>query len=155
MIRKHYKNGKFAPTHNGKGTKLYEVWCSMKYRCDNPHNKAYKYYGARGIKVCDEWYEFSTFREWALNNGYTQGLTIDRINVDMGYTPSNCRWITISEQCKNQRRTIKVELDDNIYSLKEFCKKFKLHYHTILYQYHKNNNDRKIINYYINQVKGK
>ena len=153
MIREHYKNGKFAPKHNGKGTKLYDVWCNMKYRCDNQRNNAYKYYGARGIKVCSEWYDFAVFREGALNNGYGEGLTIDRIDVNRDYEPSNCRWITMSEQNKNQQRTIKVELNGHIYSFKEFCRKFKLNYCTILYQYHKNNDDRKVIDYYVNQVK--
>lgn len=84
--------------------KLHGVWNTMKQRCNNPRSKDFKYYGARGVSVCELWREdYLAFREWALSNGYAEGLTIDRINVDGDYTPDNCRWITIQEQQKNRR----------------------------------------------------
>jgi len=66
----------------------------MKQRCNNPNDPAYEWYGAKGIKVCDEWHDFVPFMEWALENGYEEGLTIDREDSDGDYEPSNCRWIT-------------------------------------------------------------
>lgn len=91
--------------HGLKNTKLYDVWEGMKQRCSNPKHTGYKYYGARGIKVCKEWKDnFKIFYEWATNNGYKQGLSIDRIDVNGDYTPSNCRWVTMAEQNKNKRK---------------------------------------------------
>lgn len=89
--------------HNGYGTKLYGVWNSMKQRCYNPNVKSYNRYGGRGIKVCKSWYmDFSVFRKWALENGYKDGLTIDRIDNDRGYAPWNCRWVTKKIQAQNR-----------------------------------------------------
>ena len=90
-------------THGLSCTKLYHCWASMKSRCNNPNSQYYSYYGMRGIKVCEEWYDFKTFYDWAMCNGYSEGLTIDRIDNDKGYNPGNCRWITMREQNKNKR----------------------------------------------------
>lgn len=92
---------------NGKNkSDLYRVWSSMKERCQNPNNKAYKNYGERGIVVCDEWQDFTIFNSWAKDTGYKKGLTIDRIDNDKGYNPDNCRWATRTEQGRNKRNTI-------------------------------------------------
>lgn len=94
---------------NGRGTRLYNVWKSMKGRCYTPSCSSYKYYGARGIKVCDEWKDdYQAFYEWAMSSGYDpdapQGkCTIDRINVDGDYEPSNCRWVDAATQNANRR----------------------------------------------------
>lgn len=85
-------------------TKLYYVWKEMRWRCHHSQNKSYKYYGGRGVHVCDEWrYDYSNFRRWALINGYKEGLTIDRIDNYSGYHPNNCRWVTQSVNNKNKR----------------------------------------------------
>jgi hypothetical protein len=77
----------------------------MKQRCHNPNQRTYKYYGARGIKVCDEWFhDYEAFRKWAIENGYCEGLTIDRINNDGDYEPSNCRWVSFDVQANNKRQ---------------------------------------------------
>lgn len=90
--------------HGGSRSILYGVWNSMKNRCLNPNVKAYKNYGARGIDVCQKWRDdFSAFRDWALASGYSKGLSLDRIDNDAGYCPSNCRWVTPKEQSRNRR----------------------------------------------------
>ncbi|WAX23877.1 HNH endonuclease [Latilactobacillus phage TMW 1.1397 P1] len=78
----------------------------MKQRCNNPKVKGYKNWGGRGILVCDEWKDsFYSFYLWATNNGYNHGLTIDRIDVDGNYEPSNCRWVTMKVQANNKRNS--------------------------------------------------
>lgn len=83
--------------HNMYNTKLYGVYANMKYRCYNSNHKEFKNYGGKGVLVCEEWLNnFINFYDWALNNGYTSGLTIDRVNNNGNYEPDNCRWITKS-----------------------------------------------------------
>lgn len=73
----------------------------MRHRCTNPKSPAYKHYGGKGIRLCDEWQMFEPFRDWARANGYREGMTIDRVKSDKGYSPGNCEWVTRSE---NSRR---------------------------------------------------
>lgn len=85
-------------THGKKDTRLYTIWCGMKERCNNINSINYKWYGEKGVSICKEWiHDFQAFYNWALSNGYEDGLTIDRIESDKGYSPENCRWITRSE----------------------------------------------------------
>lgn len=89
--------------YKSKNRNLYMVWFQLRSRCKDKNNKDYKYYGGRGINVCSEWESFDDFSEWAIKNGYSTGLTIDRINNDRGYSPDNCRWVAMSVQANNKR----------------------------------------------------
>lgn len=92
--------------HGECKSRLNNIWLAMRGRCQRKSCPDYKYYGGRGITVCPEWEEYSNFRTWALENGYTENLTIDRIDNEKGYGPSNCRWATRSEQSRNRRNTV-------------------------------------------------
>ena len=87
--------------------RLYGVWANMKQRCNSPNHMAYKWCGGRGVKVCEQWnakHGFPAFLEWAQSNGYSDSLTIDRINNDGNYEPSNCRWVSLGDNLKNRRK---------------------------------------------------
>jgi hypothetical protein len=93
-------------THNlsRKFGKLHRVWVSMRQRCRNPNNKDYVNYGARGIDVCESWESFENFHSWALSTGYREKVTIERIDVDKGYSPDNCTWVANEKQALNTRK---------------------------------------------------
>lgn len=93
--------------HGESKTHLYFVWASMKQRCQNKNNRSYKNYGGRGIYLWKDWLCFENFYDWAMKNGYKQGLDIDRIDNNSGYSPDNCRFVTRRENCMNKR--------DNVY----------------------------------------
>ena len=91
-------------TLNDYDSRIYSIWKNMKQRCFNPNNTKYDKYGGRGIKICDEWKSIQCFHGWAIKNGYSPELCIDRINNDGNYEPSNCRWISNREQQNNTSR---------------------------------------------------
>jgi hypothetical protein len=95
--------------HGGTHTRLYSIWHSMRQRCNNVNASNYKDYGGKGVKICKEWNEFAVFREWALKNGYTDGLSIDRIDGNKDYCPENCQWATRKEQSVNRKSVILIE----------------------------------------------
>lgn len=89
---------------------LYKLWCSMRQRCTNANEQCYKYYGGRGITVCEEWMNaFVPFMNWALSNGYKHGLQIDRKDNDGNYNPNNCHFVTQKENCRNRRNNTFIE----------------------------------------------
>lgn len=94
--------GKLNVKHGLLGTRIYSIWHHMKDRCLNPGHVAYKRYGGRGISICEEWLDPEAFYQWASVSGYRDGLTLDRIDNDAGYCPSNCRWATPKQQANNR-----------------------------------------------------
>lgn len=134
MERTRTKDGKFAAEHNGRGTPLYRVWMAMNERCNNPHNKRYDRYGGRGIKVATTWKDFANFRDWSMANGYAPGLTIDRINNDLGYAPSNCRWVTRKAQNRNYSRNLFLTYNGETLCLKEWAERTGVNRSTIVWR---------------------
>lgn len=119
--------------HKGaKYYRLYRIWFKMKERCEKPNDKAFHYYGARGISVCDEWHDYLTFKDWALSNGYSDDLTIDRIDVNGNYCPENCRWANYKVQANNKRSCRYIEIDGEIKTIAEWCDCYNTNYFTAL-----------------------
>lgn len=119
-------------THGQSKTHLYGVWHTMKSRCNNPNAQHYKNYGAVGIAVCDEWNEdFLAFHDWAISNGYQEGLTIDRIDVNGNYCPENCRWITQKEQCNNKGNNRYIEHNGQVKTLHQLADEYGIKYKTL------------------------
>lgn len=131
-------NKELNKTHGLSDTRIYHIWLGMRDRCKNPKNDSYKYYGGRGIKVCKEWNEsFESFYKWVIENGYRDDLTIDRINNDGYYEPSNCRWATYKEQNNNKRKPkprIYLTIDGIEKSLKEWSKESEFTTQAIVYR---------------------
>lgn len=115
-------------THGQSKTRLYRIWKKMRRRCNIEDDPAYGDYGGRGITVCEEWEDFPTFKQWADENGYSDKLTIDRINNGMGYSPHNCRWATNSMQANNRRSNRLVTYYGKTQNLKQWAKELGLDY---------------------------
>lgn len=122
-------------SHNMTGTKLHRAWGDMKSRCVNPKNDFFKNYGGRGISVCEEWQTFEPFRDWSFANGYSEELSIDRINNNGNYEPSNCRWATAREQSLNKRSTRFVTINGEKITLHELAEKSGIPKHRLEYRY--------------------
>lgn len=108
-------------TPTGEHKRLWEIWQGMKQRTSNLNNKSYARYGGRGISVCKEWREsYTNFRDWAFNNGYSDNLTIERIDVNGDYCPENCRWATAKEQCNNRRTNVLIEWNGKTQNIEQW-----------------------------------
>lgn len=121
-----------ARSHGDTGTRLHRIWQNMKARCYGKYSREYENYGGRGIVVCDEWRNsYEKFKEWAISNGYDENLTIDRINTDGNYEPSNCRWITNKEQQNNKRDNVCYEFNGEIKTLAQWSEELGICYKTL------------------------
>jgi len=110
-------------THGKSKTNLYRIYNHMKGRCYNPTDSAYENYGGRGIRMCQEWLDdFMNFYNWSMNNGYKKGLTIDRIDNDGDYEPSNCRWADNITQCNNRRSNRKLTVNSETHTIAEWSR---------------------------------
>lgn len=117
-----------STTHGAAKTRLYQIWNDIKSRTGNPNNKRYNRYGGRGIELCKEWENFETFQQWALENGYREDLTIDRIDNNKGYSPKNCRWTTKAQQNRNKGDNIILEYNGQRKILADWAKEKGLTY---------------------------
>lgn len=120
----HYKHGM---SH----TRLYNIWCKMLDRTTNPKNNRYSRYGARGIKVCDDWRSFISFAEWAISSGYNIKLSIDRINNNGNYCPQNCRWATPVQQARNTKSVKLLTYKKETHSVPEWAEKIGIPKYTL------------------------
>lgn len=110
---------------------VWQVWKNMRRRCYDVKNKRFKHYGGKGITVCDEWQDFKNFHDWAMNNGYQKGLTLDRINNDGNYEPNNCRWVDAYVQANNQSRNHKITYNGETLTLSQWTRKLNFPLHLI------------------------
>lgn len=121
-----------ATTHGLRKTKLYRLWAGIKNRCYNKNEPTYKNYGGRGIKVCSDWFsDARAFCEWARANGWKPGLTIDRVDNDGDYTPSNCRFVTHAINSRNTRSTRIIKYQDQAMCISEWARFLGMRVHTL------------------------
>lgn len=126
-------------SHKMSGTRIYEIWQGIKGRCYNKHDARYDRYGGRGITVCDEWRDdFEAFYNWSLDNGYSEDLTIDRIDNDKNYCPQNCKWASAKEQSNNRSTNINITIGNSTRTLTQWCEIFELDPKTIFARYSRN-----------------
>ena len=123
--------------HGGRQDRLYTIWHNMKQRCYGITYKDYPQWGGRGICVCDEWKDdYAAFREWALSNGYAQGLSLDRIDVDGNYSPQNCRWADWSTQAKNRTNSHNYVINGEKKNLVDLADEYGIKYGTLYQRVH-------------------
>ena len=112
---------KRSTSHGGSNSRIYGIWRKMIARCENQKNENYRRYGARGVRVCAEWHDFTNFRDWAEKAGYTDMLSIDRIDVNGDYEPSNCRWADAKTQSNNRRSNNLITIGIETRTFAEWC----------------------------------
>lgn len=125
--------------HGGRFDRLHSIWANMKTRCYNPKYSEYSHYGGRGISVCDEWEEYQNFKDWALSVGYDDSsergiMTIDRIDVNKGYSPDNCRFVNMFIQANNKQNNIRYEIDGKKMTLSEWARNLQIDYNYLYYR---------------------
>ena len=127
--------------HGKSNSRIFRIWANMLTRCHNSNSPSYANYGARGITVCEEWMDkengFINFYNWTISHGYSEKLTLDRINVNGNYEPSNCRWATPKEQMNNMRRNRIIEYNGEKLTLKQTAEKYNMQEATIRHRLNK------------------
>lgn len=119
--------------HGDSKTKLYRLWKTMRARCNDSSRPHFDRYGGRGIKVCEEWNnDYSSFKEWAMKNGYRENLTIDRINNNGNYEPDNCRWVSRKEQAYNRCDSLRFEINGEILDTRDMYDIYHIHIQSLI-----------------------
>lgn len=133
--------------HGMANSRLYKIWIGMKARCYNLKNKSYNNYGNRGITVCNEWKsDFMNFYNWAMNNGYNDDLTIDRIDVNGNYEPNNCRWVDRKVQANNTRTNHYITYNEETHTIAEWCRIVNISYPCFMHRIQRGWNIDRILN---------
>lgn len=144
--REIYESGGYNKTHGLSKTRLYRIYEGMKARCTNPHRNCFENYGGRGIDVCEEWKsDFKAFADWAMSNGYSDTLSLERKNVDKGYSPDNCCWIPLNEQSNNKQKTVFITYNDEKKPMSVWAKQLGVSYWTLRYRKDNGWSDTEII----------
>ena len=126
---------RYIKKHNKSKTRIWAIWEDMHQRCENPNHKAYEVYGMRGVIICDAWYDFNNFLEWANASGYDDNLTLDRMDPDGMYEPNNCRWVS-KEYNSRHRRGVTLVIDNyEVLTLPQLADRYGLSYTTIRTRY--------------------
>lgn len=118
-------------THGMSKTRLYNIWRVMRKRCGYENATNYENYGAKGIRVCDEWHDYSKFRDWAMSHGYSDNLTIDRVDNNKGYTPENCRWVDMKTQARNNSRNKLIMFRGETHCMMDWAEILGINYRTL------------------------
>ena len=125
--------------------RIFQIWCNMHNRCNKNNRRDSKYYYGKGIKVCKEWETYENFQSWAIENGYSDNLTIDRIDTEGDYEPLNCRWVTLAEQQRNKSNCCYVTINGVKKTLSEFAKEIGVSRETLRYRIEKNMPESKLL----------
>ena len=135
LFKEVHSKSKYKNKKSKEFKRIYNIFNGMKNRCYNMKSKDYKNYGARGIKICNQWLNkengIDNFFDWSITNGYKENLTIDRIDVNGNYEPDNCRWITLKQQFLNKRNNKLITFNNKTQTLSEWSKELKIKYPTL------------------------
>jgi hypothetical protein len=129
---------KVMTKHGGRQTRLYQIFKGMSQRCYNENSPAYQYYGGKGVFICDEWKnDFAVFREWAEGNGYTESMSIDRINPNGNYCPENCRWTSMQKQQNNKLNSAFIIINEEKLTIAEWAENNKTNKATLYSKFYR------------------
>ena len=143
------KTGNNRRTHGMCGTRIHRIWKAMRTRCNAPiDSKNWKWYSSKNIKVCKEWDSFEAFYKWSMENGYDDTLTIDRIDSNKDYEPSNCRWVSWSEQANNKAMTRHVTYKGETHTMREWSNITGLSYAALNQRYWNGDRDDRLFRPY-------
>lgn len=131
--------------HGESETRLYKTWRHMLSRCENKKDISYKYYGMKGVSVCDEWKNFENFKAWAIENGYAENLTIDRIDPLGNYSAKNCKWETRHNQDRNRRNTINLTYNGKTMCMADWGRELDIPFTTMLGRLRKGKSTEEIL----------
>ena len=138
------KKGENQKTHGMSRNRIYKIYQGVLNRCNNKNNYSFEHYGGRGIMVCDKWsgeHGFENFYKWAIENEYSEELTIDRIDVNGNYEPDNCRWVDMKAQANNRRNNVSIMYNGKNQTLAQWSEELGINFYTLYARIEKNNWD--------------